>query len=348
MDHSDEKPKKACHNCRRQRLRCDRGYPYCSKCLLAGEQCLGYGQLFRWTGSVASRGRLAGQPSSQVLCAVSKQASSTTLCPRTRPDYILMGQDQPQPKTQIRMQSPPQYSGNLPVSLPTYRQQQSTLIRPSSISSPWVLTDPLFQDMTYSYRFYLSHCASLAPSPFPAMSFYDSDAKYFCAHVVANRLCQDLVSYDTANRNPFRGLLPLTRAHPLLQHIIVASSAAHMANITRAAVLPLSSTDHHVTLCREASPPSEVAAARQMTRDSLVAKHHALKLMSAALQDLDAFGGDVVFFAALFFVNVELIESGKDGWRAHLDGACRIMALLQAYPTSNQMLRDYMLSDCSV
>ncbi|KAB5511644.1 acriflavine sensitivity control protein acr-2 [Coniochaeta sp. 2T2.1] len=54
-------PSKACHNCRRRRLRCDRSYPTCLKCAANGKQCLGYGGLLRWTHAVASRGKMAGR-----------------------------------------------------------------------------------------------------------------------------------------------------------------------------------------------------------------------------------------------------------------------------------------------
>jgi len=53
--------RKACHNCRRNRRRCDRSIPSCNKCHSLGQDCLGYGQLFRWTDSVASRGHLKGK-----------------------------------------------------------------------------------------------------------------------------------------------------------------------------------------------------------------------------------------------------------------------------------------------
>jgi hypothetical protein len=49
-----------CHNCRRQRLKCDQTQPQCRKCSNRGEQCLGYGQLFRWETGIASRGKMAG------------------------------------------------------------------------------------------------------------------------------------------------------------------------------------------------------------------------------------------------------------------------------------------------
>ncbi|KAI1491702.1 fungal-specific transcription factor domain-containing protein [Biscogniauxia mediterranea] len=43
---------KACHNCRRRRLRCDRSVPECHKCSIAGLKCLGYGKLYRWTDTL--------------------------------------------------------------------------------------------------------------------------------------------------------------------------------------------------------------------------------------------------------------------------------------------------------
>lgn len=55
-----EESRKACHNCRRRRLKCDRALPQCLKCIKNGQQCLGYQRLIRWETGVASRGKLAG------------------------------------------------------------------------------------------------------------------------------------------------------------------------------------------------------------------------------------------------------------------------------------------------
>lgn len=52
---------RACHNCRRRRLRCDRSFPSCRKCAISGEDCLGYGTLLRWANAPAVRGKLVGQ-----------------------------------------------------------------------------------------------------------------------------------------------------------------------------------------------------------------------------------------------------------------------------------------------
>lgn len=147
------------------------------------------------------------------------------------------------------------------------------------------------------------------------------------------------MSQDVPDRNPFRGLLPLTKAHPLLQHIIVAASAAHMSNLVKASMPANSDTAVSFSYDR---------ASRQALRDALVAKAKALRLMHSAIQDIELTGGDVALAAALFFVNVELIESGKHGWRAHLEGAGRIMSLLQPSSGHDDGLRDYLVSDCFI
>lgn len=87
-------------------------------------------------------------------------------------------------------------------------------------------------------------------------------------------------------------------------------------------------------------------ASRRALKDALVAKTKALTLMRGAVENINTTGGDVVLAAALFFINVELIESGKHGWKAHLEGAGRIMSLLRPNMVADSALRDYMLSDC--
>ena len=138
--------------------------------------------------------------------------------------------------------------------------------------------------------------------------------------LVTTRFCKDLVSYDVPDRNPFRGLVPLTMKNPLLQHIIVAASAAHMSNLMRPSLPRLQHGNSQVV--RFAS----TEASSRALRDALIAKQEALKLMHNAVQNIDSVGVDVVLAASLFFINVELIESGKHGWQAHLEGAGKIMS----------------------
>ena len=196
---------------------------------------------------------------------------------------------------------------------------------------PWVLVDPLFQDMEHSYRYYLSYCTSTLSSV--------TSTRRFTNLTVTTRLCQDLVSHDLPD-NPFRSLIPLTMSQPLLQHVIVAASAAHLSNLISPPNPGFAEDNGQITFppCTETS--------KLALQDALVAKHKALKLMHSALKNIDSIGGDVVLATALFFVNVELIESGKHGWKAHLEGAGRIMEIMQPETSLDTALRDYMVSDC--
>ncbi|CAM1509496.1 Fc.00g032350.m01.CDS01 [Cosmosporella sp. VM-42] len=145
----------------------------------------------------------------------------------------------------------------------------------------------------------------------------------------SNRLCLDLVSYDLPGRNPFRDLIPLTKPHPLIFHTLVAVSAAHMSNLTRI------------------QSPHNPDASRALV-DALIAKQAALRLLSKAINDVGSVDADVILAAILFFVNIELIESGKEAWMAHLEGAMRFMAALKPAADSTTALRDYVMSDCLI
>jgi hypothetical protein len=112
----------ACHNCRRQRLKCDRSIPHCAKCAKRGQDCLGYNQLFRWQKGVASRGKLAGVTFGKEVVggdARSAYSSLTRPLPRNR-DFV-------------------------------------EFVTMSLVS----LTDPLVRDLDHASRFYLSYCESL-------------------------------------------------------------------------------------------------------------------------------------------------------------------------------------------
>ena len=152
---------KSCHNCRRQRLRCDRTEPHCNKCLRAGRDCLGYGQLFRWTDSVATRGILAGQTSSQ---AVYEKASlgAATVTRRAKPKYLLMGQntvaDDSSSGSGTEFSASEDGTGQVN---PMSRKRAATTpcCDASTPESPtWGLTDPMYQDLKPTDRFYLSYC----------------------------------------------------------------------------------------------------------------------------------------------------------------------------------------------
>lgn len=181
---SVQPPTKPCHNCRRQRLRCDRSYPHCNKCAAAGKECLGYGKLFRWTGAVASRGKLAGRTSSAPLQAGAAQeaeaeagagsgsegsgvkdtvTSPSLTCRRPSSAVSVTPGSPGSPAWPV---SPRRPATALALGRPfTPASPTGFLSHPTSpIASPSIYrtpVDPLFQDVNPSHRFYLDYCAYL-------------------------------------------------------------------------------------------------------------------------------------------------------------------------------------------
>ncbi|KAF4981456.1 hypothetical protein FZEAL_2744 [Fusarium zealandicum] len=330
---------KPCHNCRRRRLRCDRLVPHCAKCDAKGVECLGYGQLLQWTGAVASRGKLAGQQSSAALYTPARatarsrasiysasslssaspvssasSAASPSIPPSSPAAFIapnLPGvteapeaSDTPEAESDFSF-----FDDHATPVASCDTQLVCTTSHPlaSETSTPWVLVDPLYQDITSNHRQYLA---------------------YFDA-----RLSRDFVAYDVPD-NPFRNLLKFTQAYPLLRQVIIAASATHMYNRSRPWLAPDS-------LDRGVGP-------RHLLMDALEAKHQVLRMLPSAVQRIDSTGGDIVLAAVLFLINVELIESGKHNWKAHFDGAGRIMKLLGPVSDVDESLRDYIMSDCFI
>lgn len=136
--------RKPCHNCRRSRLRCDLSVPACRKCFLSGQQCLGYGKMYTWNNGVASRGKMMGK-SFEVPAYGSDQIQSLSSQP-THPSHL----SRPPPTSQ---------SSN-----PASDMVESVEAAGSFQLGPSLL-DPLVQDLSYSPRYYLSHCKSISTLP---------------------------------------------------------------------------------------------------------------------------------------------------------------------------------------
>ncbi|KAL5592221.1 hypothetical protein FOBRF1_013247 [Fusarium oxysporum] len=189
--------------------------------------------------------------------------------------------------------------------------------------SPAALTDPLFQDLDRTSRYYLAH--------------------------FSERVCKDLVVRDTPESNPFRDLIPLTRKHPLLLQILVATSAIHWSNIfRRISEIPAGLTNPagYLSLLR-----SRDLVTRQALIDALTAKQKAMSHLREVLDTLDPTGSEVALAAMHFFIKFDLIDldkSDNQSWRAHLEGATSIMALLNPDSNTNassKMLRDRVITD---
>ncbi|EOD45031.1 putative acriflavine sensitivity control protein acr-2 protein [Neofusicoccum parvum UCRNP2] len=184
------------------------------------------------------------------------------------------------------------------------------------------LIDPLLQDLSHSSRHYLSH--------------------------FANHLCKDLVTYDMPDLNPFRNIIPLTSEHAVLLHISVANAAIHMANLCRASTTLLS-----LDGAQQLQPALSVNdQSTRFYRDALVAKHKAIQLLRHSLEHVDTVNRDVLLAAVLLFVNFDLVNSGKEDWKVHVEGARR---LIEGFDLSGDdvksstmmgTLRDFVIADC--
>ena len=111
------------------------------------------------------------------------------------------------------------------------------------------------------------------------------------------------MSVDQDSHNPFRVLLSLIGTYDYIQAVVVATAAMHLA-----------------TLRRHQGHP-----ARAELVDALAAKGRAITALRAALdRDPEA----TVLAAIVFLVNLDLIDSGRGGWRAHIAAAESLMASL--------------------
>ncbi|KAG9500239.1 hypothetical protein J7337_008712 [Fusarium musae] len=339
---------KPCHNCRRRRLRCDRQLPHCAKCDAKGVECLGYSQIFQWTGAVASRGRLAGQQSSAALYSPARPSTA-----RSRASLSSV--------SSLSSNSPASTSSASSVASPSVPSSSPAFIAPS-LSQVEEVTETSDAESGTEIDLFIDIDNNVddenEDEDDAATPLASRDTQLVCTTihnqnhplasetstpwVLVDPLYQDITSnhrqylaysYDVPD-NPFRNLLKFTQAHPLLRQVIIAASATHMYNRSR----PWLSSD---SLERGLGP-------RNLLMDALEAKHQVLRMLPSALQSIESIGGDIVLAAILFLINVELIESGKHNWKAHFDGAGKIMKLLGPVSDVDESLRDYIVSDCFI
>jgi hypothetical protein len=119
-------------------------------------------------------------------------------------------------------------------------------------------------------------------------------------------VCQDLVSFDQQDQNPFRAIIPLAEKFDFLQAIIVATGAMHLA----------------------ALHGFETEPGKPELVDALVAKDKAIKLLRVAVDEVTPANQPMVLAGTVFLINLELIDSGKGGWQAHMAAASTLMSAL--------------------
>jgi hypothetical protein len=186
----------------------------------------------------------------------------------------------------------------------------------------------------------------------PLVSDLDRNSRYYLYHF-ATQLCEVMVVYDMPGGNPMRDLIPATSAYPLLLQIIIANSAFHVFNITQN---PMGQSAY-----QGEQSPTVVAYYQAVSRfggplkssyrDALVAKQQALGLLARSVSSVNTSNIDLILVTILLFVNYALVESGRDKWKVHMDGALKLIKLLGEPPYLQRpmsRLRQTILSDLLV
>ena len=99
------------------------------------------------------------------------------------------------------------------------------------------------------------------------------------------------------------------------------------------------------------SPCSSSFAVQQpeFYNDALAAKQRALYLLRCALTSIAAIDIDVILAVVLLFVEFELIDSGRDNWRYHINGARTIIEALCgsniSLQTAESPLRSFLIAN---
>ncbi|RDW78909.1 uncharacterized protein DSM5745_05761 [Aspergillus mulundensis] len=188
------------------------------------------------------------------------------------------------------------------------------------VSIPGPLLDPLYQSLDETSRRYLFHFAT--------------------------SVCSDLV-IAANDLNPFHRLVPLCRDYPILRHAIDAAGALHVSCLHRRAINPES--EHLFQVQRLPSPRQTDASSRALV-DALSAKHKALVLLRQALEDIHHVDLDLITTVVHLFIIFELMSPGGDEWRAHVQGALRLISYLQTLEPRDAspaaLIRDTITSDC--
>ncbi|KAK0623923.1 fungal-specific transcription factor domain-containing protein [Immersiella caudata] len=140
----------------------------------------------------------------------------------------------------------------------------------------------------------------------PILDHLNANSRSYIHHSVSNAVCKDLVSLDQDTRNPFRSMIPLIQEFEYLQNIVIATSAMHLATAFRYQNRP----------------------ARQELVDALAAKGKAIRQLRDAIENATPTNQTAVLAAIVFFVNLDLIDSGKGIWEDHVKAAETLISSL--------------------
>jgi hypothetical protein len=125
-------------------------------------------------------------------------------------------------------------------------------------------------------------------------------------------------------------MLSLVDSFDYIREITLATSAMHMVVLRRSHGLPYQ---------------------RQLV-DALTAKGQAYSLLRRALGNLAAVDKPIAMVAVVFFINFDLIESGRGSWKHHVEAAGNLLKSIHAMeirkqiPPSVAKLADIVVADC--
>lgn len=93
-------------------------------------------------------------------------------------------------------------------------------------------------------------------------------------------------------------------------------------------------------------------ASSEAYRDAFVAKQKALQALSRAVIEQDSISVDVVLASIMLLIKFELLDSGKNDWRFHVEGARQLIVYLHQSGKMGSItpnsLRNCIISNCAM
>lgn len=125
----------------------------------------------------------------------------------------------------------------------------------------------------------------------------------------------------------------------------MSNAGLDIKSFNSTSVSPQANSSEH----RRGSPAPHQIKAYQ---DSLAAKYKALYLLQTVLTSKASQDIDVTLAVVLLFIEFELLESGRDNWAHHINGARTIIERLCGPALVSQTLmtplRSFLISNCLV
>lgn len=129
-----------------------------------------------------------------------------------------------------------------------------------------------------------------------------------------------MVLYDAPGENPFRSVMALVGASPLLLKSILAASALHLANQDK---YPLPFLANGLSLTTNSNTDVHTVLKPSLYH-ALLYKQSALRQLRKDIQGPIRPHRGLIIATINIFVLIDILESGKDTWRIHLDAAQKV------------------------